>query len=192
VGSLTNTGLSSLAADERVQFRQKQDWNSSAANLFTFTQWVVDGAGALGVLEKTTLDPSSLANVAAGGTNITDNAGLWGGPFPGDPDFSATINPTTTVDYPSGPGKADYLVASTYEDGSTVSSRKLLVSNEGDILGIGGSPNSDTFLAEGSFNLEMVIGSNLFQGRNIDVLFAPEILTQKKGATTTPDNFNID
>jgi hypothetical protein len=191
-GTLTNTGLASLAADERVQFRQKQDWNSSYANVFTFTQWVVDGTGNLGVLEKTTLDPSSIANVTAEGTNITDNAGLWGGPTPGDPDYSPTINPTTTVDYPSGPGKADYLVASTYEDGSTVSSRKLLVSNEGDILGIGGSPNSDTFLAEGSFNLEMVIGSNLFQGRNIDVLFAPEILTQKKGATTTPDNFNID
>ena len=28
---------------------------------------------------------------------------------------------------------------------------------------------------------------NLFQGRNIDVLIAPEILSQKKSGTTTPD-----
>lgn len=190
-GSLTNTGLASLASDERVQFRQLQDWNSTTANQFTFTQWVVNGTGNLGVLEKTTLNPASAANVAAGGTNITDNAGLWGGPFPTDPNYSATINPVTVDRFPSGSGYADFERKTTYEDGSTVASRKLLVSNEGDIFRIPGSAAEGTFLKEGSFNLEMVIDSNLFQGRNIDVLFAPEILTQKKTATTTADNLTM-
>lgn len=191
-GGLTNTGLASLASDERVQFRQLQDWNSTTANRFTFTQWVVNGSGALGVLEKTTLDPSSLANVTAGGTNITDNAGLWGGPTPGDPDYSATINPVTVDRFPNGSGYADFERKTTYEDGSTVASRKLLVSNEGEIFRIPGAAAEGTFLKEGSFNLEMVIDSNLFQGRNIDVLFAPEILTQKKTATTTADSFVVN
>ena len=34
--------------------------------------------------------------------------------------------------------------------------------------------------------------SNLFQGRNIDVLFAPEILTQKKAAVLPPGTSNVD
>jgi len=191
-GSLLNTGLVSLDSDERVQFRQLQDWHSTTANRFTFTQWVVNGAGNLGVLEKTTLDPRLGSADAPDGTNITDNAGLWGGPFNTDPDYSATINPVTTDIYPSGPGAADFLRRTTYEDGSMVSSRKLLVSNEGDILRIPGPASESTFLKEGSFNLEMVIDSSLFQGRNIDVLFAPEILTQKKDATTTADSFAID
>ena len=153
---------------------------------------MVNGAGILAVLEKTTLNPADPADVASGGTNITDNAGLWGGAFPSDPDYSATINPVTTELYPSGQGKADYLVSTVYEDGSTVSSRKLLVSNEGEVLGIGGAINSSTFLAEGSFNLELVIESSLFQGRSIDVLFDPQILTRKRTATTTADSFAIN
>lgn len=193
-GSLTNTGLTSLASDERVQFRQLQDWNSTTANNFTFTQWVVNGTGSLGVLERTKLDPRLGSLDAPDGTPITDNAHLWGPTNVGDPDYSATINPVTTELFPSGPGKADYLVTTTYEDGSKLSSRKLMVYNDGKIVGTKFDPNdpSGTFLKEGSFNLEMVIGSNLFQGRNIDVLFAPEILTQKKDATTTADSFAIN
>ncbi len=191
----SGTGIySGLAADERIQFQQTQVYNNSYANpLFTFTQSVVNATGKLGILEKTTLDPSSIANVLAEGTNITDNAHLWGPTNVGDPDYSATINPVTTELFPNGPGKADYLVTTTYEDGSKLSSRKLMVYNDGKIVSTRFDPNdpSGTFLKEGSFNLELVIGSNLFQGRNIDILFAPEILTQKKDATTTADSFAI-
>ncbi|MEI7481013.1 MAG: FecR family protein [Elusimicrobiota bacterium] len=191
---LSGPGVALAAgADERVQFRQTQDYNSTTANQFTFTQKVVNGSGVLAVLEKTTLDPADSVNVAAGGTNITDNAGLWGGPFPSDPDYSATINPVTTEEYLSGAGKADYMVTTAYEDGSTLSSRKLLVLNEGEIMDTTYNPAdpAGSFLKEGSFNLELVVNSNLFQGRNIDVLLAPEILSQKKAATDTPDTFAI-
>ncbi len=194
VASALHAGIDAgLAADERTQFQQTQTY-ASGTGLFTFTQKVVNGTGALGVLEKTTLDPASLTDVGAGGTNITDNAGLWGGPFNTDPDYSATINPVTTELFPSGPGKSDYLMTTRYEDGSTVSSRKLMVYNDGKIVSTRFDPNdpSGAFLKEGSFNLELVIGSNLFKGRNIDILFAPEILTQKKDATTTADSFAIN
>jgi len=118
---------------------------------------------------------------------LVDKAGIYGGAV------DATVNPSDPiVSYPSGPGKADYKVGTVYADGSTVYSRKILVSNEGEVLGMGGSPNSTTFLKDGSFNLEMVIDSSLFQGRNIDVLFAPEILTQKKDATATADSFAVN
>jgi hypothetical protein len=168
---------------ERTQFQQIQDYNLTTASHFTWTQKVIDSGGNLNILEKITLDPTNAGDVAAGYTNdIIDKGGFYNGVS--DP----TIDPVTTVSRPSGPGMADYQVTTTYRDGSTVSSRKLLVSNEGDIIGRPGLANSDTFLAEGSFNLEMVIGSSLFQGRDIDLLFAPEILTQKKAATTTADS----
>ena len=173
---------------ERTQFQQVQDYNVTTANVFTWTQKVVDNAGALNTLEKITLDPTNAADVNTYGytADLVDKAGLYNGVS--DP----TIDPITTVSYPSGPGMSDYKVGTTYRDGSMVSSRKLLVSNEGNILGMKGSPDASTFLKEGSFNLELVIESNLFQGRNIDVLFAPEILTQKKAATTTADSFTIN
>jgi hypothetical protein len=144
---------------------------------------VVDNTGALNILEQITLDPTNVADVQTYGytTDVIDKGGLYTG------TADATINPNTTESYPSGPNMADYLVSTTYADGSVVSSRKLLVSNEGDILGSPGNPDANTFLKEGSFNLELVVGSSLFQGRNIDVLIAPEILTQKKAATTTAD-----
>jgi hypothetical protein len=191
---------------ERVQFQQIQDFNSTTANQFTWTQSVINSGGNLGVLEKVTLDPSSLADVTNQVTSvITDNAGLYYDLT--DPtDLAAqqaltgyvpfnTINPVTTELFPSGPGKADYLVSTTYADGTTVSSRKLLVSNEGKIIDTTFNPDvpaSDTFLKEGSFNLEMVVGSSMFGGRTIDVLLAPEILTQKKQATTTADSLILN
>lgn len=180
-GSLTNTGLTSLAADERVQFRQIQDYNSTTAGQFTFTQKVVNASGILNDMYQVTLNQASTVDVGLGGTATLYNAAI-------DPE---ALTPAYN-NYPSGRGKADFYAYSVYADGSSVSSRKLLVSNEGDILGIGGSADSSTFLKEGSFNLELVIGSSLFQGRNIDVLFAPEILTQKKDATTTADSFAIN
>ncbi|MFA6434000.1 MAG: FecR family protein [Elusimicrobiales bacterium] len=193
VALAVGAGTGGLNADERAQFQQTQDYNSSTAGQFTFTQKVVNASGALAVLEKTTLNPADLADVSAGGTNITDNAGLWGGPYPSDPDYSATINPVTTEVYPSGPGKADFMVTSTYEDGSTLSSRKLLVLNDGKIMDTTFNPAdpAGSFVKEGSFNLELAVTSNLFQGRNIDVLIAPEILSQQKSATTTADSFAI-
>lgn len=178
-GSLTNTGLTSLAADERVQFRQTQDWNTTNAGKFTWMQKVVNGSGVLANMWGVTLDPTSAVDISNLGTQTFYNGAI-------DPG-------NATVTYPSGPGRADYQVVSDgYADGSSVSSRKLLVSNEGEVLRMPGSPNSDTFLKEGSFNLEMVIGSSLFQGRNIDVLFAPEILTQKKDAVLEPGTSNVD
>lgn len=180
-GSLTGTGLTSLNSDERVQFRQTQDWNSSNAGKFTWMQKVVNASGILSNMYGVTLDPTSAVNIGDQGTQT-----FW----------DDTIDPTELTpaysNYPSGPGKADYFMKSLYADGSSVSTRKLLVSNEGEILKIGGSATADTFLAEGSFNLELVVDSSLFQGRNIDVLFAPEILTQKKDAVLPPGTSNID
>lgn len=172
---------------ERTQFQQIQDYNSSTAGQFTWTQKVVNNVGTLTTLEQITLDPTSTIDVADGYTAaLVDKAGIYGGAI------DATVNPSDpVVTYPSGPGKADYKVGTTYADGSTVLSRKILVSNEGEVLGIPGTPNSNTFLADGSYNLEMVIDSSLFQGRNIDVLFAPEILSQKKAATTTADSLSL-
>jgi len=69
------------------------------------------------------------------------------------------------------------------------SSEKILLSNKGEILNFA-NPNSDTFIKEGNYNLEIVVGSSFSQGRNIDVLIAPEILSQKKTDTTTPDRIN--
>jgi len=175
------TNAPGLAADERLQFRQLQDYNSTTPGQFTFTQKVVNGVGAIQDMYQVTLDPASLANVAEGGTATL---------------YEDTIDPELLTpaynSFPSGPGKADLFAYSVYADGSSVSSRKLLVSNEGEVLGIPGSANSDTFLKEGSFNLELVVESSLFQGRDIDVLFAPEILTQKKDATTTADSFVLN
>jgi hypothetical protein len=176
------TNAPGLASDERVQFEQKQEWNTvTAPNQFMWTQKVVDKTGALSILKQVTLDPSNPADVTATFTSvITDNTS------------DTSINPSDPVETsPSGPGKADYSRGTTYADGSTLISRKILVANEGDILDISGSANSATFLATGSYNLEMVVDSNLFQGRKIDVLFAPEILSQKSQATTTADGFSI-
>lgn len=179
-GSLTNTGLTSLRADERMQFRQIQNFNSTTASKFTWTQYVVNASGVLAPMYRLTLDP----------TNATEIAGL-DADGPGTATYyNSAIDVTTTVRYPSGVGKADYLVSTLYADGSTVSSRKLLVSNEGEILGVPSKADSSTFLKEGSFNLETVVGSSLFQGRKIDVLLAPEILSQKKGGT--PDVGSLD
>ncbi|MDA8130561.1 MAG: FecR family protein [Elusimicrobia bacterium] len=189
VALAAGAGSGGLNADERMQFQLKQDYNTTTAGQFTWDQKVVNNLGALTTLEKITLDPANVADVTVYGYTaaLVDKGGLYGGPV------DATVNPSDpVVTYPSGPGKADYSVGTTYADNSTLVSRKLLVSNEGDVLGIPGSPNSGTFLKEGNFNLELVIGSSLFQGRDIDVLFAPEILSQKKEATTTADQFSLN
>jgi hypothetical protein len=174
---------------ERTQFQQVQDYNTTTANQFTWTQKVVNNVGALTTLEQITLDPTSVNDVTVDGYTaaLVDKAGYYGG------SIDATVNPSDPViTYPHGPGRADYQVGTTYADNSTVTSRKILVSNEGEVMEIPGTPNSGTFLADGSYNLEMVIGSSLFQGRNIDVLFAPEILNQKANATKTADSLTLN
>ena len=46
------------------------------------------------------------------------------------------------------------------------------------------SPDPELFTKAGNLNLEIVSKSSYFQGRKIDVLIAPEILSQKKKGTT--------
>ncbi len=175
------TNAPGLNTDERMQFRQTQDWNITTANQFTWTQKVVDQTGALSTLEQITLDPTSLTDIVSGYTSIP--VYNVGNPYY---DFN------TIPSHPSGPGKADFQGVTTYADGSTLSARKMLVSNDGDILGISGAATKNTFHKEGSYNLEEVVGSSLFQGRNIDVLFAPEILNMKDNGTTTADKLNVN
>lgn len=170
----------------RVQFQLTQDWDISNAGLFTWDQKVVDNTGTLDTLVRATLDPSDPFDVAVGGCG--------GGPCPIDRTCDTgscdlTIDPTTVASYPSGPDKADFLVETSYADGSTFSARKILVSNDGEVLDFANAA-ADTFTKEGSHNLEIVLKSNLYQGRDIDVLIAPEILSQKKTGTTTPDRLN--
>ena len=189
VALAAGAGAGGLNADERIQFQQIQEYNSNPSypGQFIWTQKVVNNLGALTTLEQITLDPSNATDVSDQWTAaLVDKAGIYGGLV------DATVNPSDlAISYPSGPGKADYQAGTTYADDSTFSSRKILVSNEGEVMGIPGSANSGTFLSEGSYNLEMVVTSNLFQGRNIDILLAPEILSQKKSATDTPDTFAI-
>ncbi|MFH1618501.1 MAG: FecR family protein [bacterium] len=153
---------------ERTQFQLIQIY---AGGRFTWRQQVINNAGVLDTLILADLDPTKSADVEYGASNIYVYKFA-------DPN----VAPSTSVSFPSGPGKADYLVRTKYGDGSWISSRKMLVSNEGDILGIGKIPNADTFLKEGSYNAELVVASSLFQGRKIDVLIAPEIFSQKKAA----------
>ncbi|MBI4061240.1 MAG: FecR domain-containing protein [Elusimicrobia bacterium] len=166
----------------RVQFQLTQDYNVGTGWL-SWEQKVINNAGALDTYVHVALDPSNAADVALGATAVyaDDKCDSCNG----DP-INTTIEPVTTVSFPSGRGKADYQVGTTYRDGSTVSSEKILVSNDGKILDFA-SVDADTFNKEGTYNLELVINSSLFQGRNIDVLLAPEILSQKKNATTSPD-----
>ena len=177
----------------RDQFFQHQDYNVINAGLFTFSQSVqptagvntalIDGFGnaiAANVMIAKVVDPTdpnplhanSPAN-ANGGNTISLNLAL----------FNNTNSVTTT---PGGPNSADLRSVTTYADGSTVSVEKFLVSNDGKTLDFS-NPASDLFNTEGNYNLEINIKSSLFQGRDIDVLVAPEILRQKKQDTATAD-----
>lgn len=177
------TNAPGLASDERVQFEQIQDWSPLAApNQFLWTQKVVNASGVLSDMYKITLDPTNPTDISNGGTEVPGSL---------DPTIDPTVLTPAYNSLPSGPGKADYFAYSLYADNSTVSSRKLLVSNEGEILGIDGAATSGTFAKTGSYNLEMVVDSSLFQGGSIDVLFAPEILMQKSNAVMNPGTTNV-
>jgi hypothetical protein len=164
---------------ERVQFRLTQDYNATVPGMLAWRQQVIRNTGALDTLVHVALDPGNAADVAQGYSLIfaDDKIGTVDQP---------NIDPTTTTTFPSGRSKADFLVKTDYKDGSSVSSRKILVSNEGKILDFS-NPDSDTFNKEGNYNLQLVVDSNLFQGRNIDVVLAPEILSQSKKGKTAPD-----
>ncbi|MDD5656764.1 MAG: FecR domain-containing protein, partial [Elusimicrobia bacterium] len=157
----------------RKQFQLTQEY---ASNVFTWRQQVVRDDGSFDTLIHLSLDPTCVDDVDAGYT------GIYFDDKYGDP----TIDPTTSVSYPSGRSRADFLTSTLYRDGSTVSSEKILVSNDGKILDFA-NVDADTFGKPGNYNLEVVAKSSLFQGRDIDVMIAPEILTQKKAGTTTPD-----
>ncbi len=162
----------------RVQFQQTQEWNTATApGEFLWTLKVVDQGGALNTLEQLTLDPANSVDVKGDGYSsvLVYRVG------------DTYIDANTTSSRPSGPGMADYMESTVYADGSTFSSRKLLASNEGNILG---SPaGSGTLLKDGDYNVEMIMGSSLFEGRNIDVILAPEIILQKSEAASQTNGF---
>jgi hypothetical protein len=181
--TLSGPGVPGLSRD---QFVQHQDWNTTAPGQFFWQQNVQPLAGVNtnisfanagsvldtnGVMFFGRLDPTSQASVNAGG--ITATGAL----------YAATNSVGAT---PSGPNNADLLTKTTYPDGSTLSVEKFLVSNEGKILDFS-NPTSDIFNHDGTYNLEINIQSSLFQGRDIDVLVAPEILRQKSLNAATPD-----
>jgi|GEM_PF-2137109 len=188
----------------RTQFDQHQDYGQTTGGLFTWTQSIVNNVGSLQPLDQFQLDPadrndaspgggiSAGCNVAAdtcfdhspSGNNYFDyDHTQWG--YQPQAQFNGFDAPL--VNYPSGPNKADLQQVTTYPDGSTVGVEKFLVSNDGKIFD-SANTTPDTFTQNGSYNLEINIKSNLFQGRDIDVLIAPEILQQKKTETTTADS----
>lgn len=165
----------------RIQFEQQQDYNTSFAGLFTWAQQVQTNSGLQPVLIAT-LDPADTVNVKAGGSIVYGGQNWVGGT---GPNLFVEVN--TVPSLPNGPDKADFLQTTTYPDDSTVSVEKFLVGNSGDILGLSGA--STNFAQTGDYNLELNIGSSLFQGRSIDVLIAPEILNQKQQDAPGPSGF---
>jgi hypothetical protein len=146
----------------RVEFLQHQDYNATVAGQFFWQQQVqaTPGINDLQNVVLASLDPASVVSVAAQGNVVID------------PVLGPQVNNVTTN--PSGNNFADLRSVTTYPDGSSVGVEKFLTSNDGKILDF--SPTSDLFNHEGSYNLEINIQSNMFQGRDIDVLLAPEIL----------------
>lgn len=175
----------------RVQFQQHQDWNTGGAGLFTWTQSVINNAGNLATMDQFQLNPASVfdvKNITGPGCNLGGEicydfspTSIFGTP---QAQFSGLV--TGPVVTPNGPNKADLFQQTTYPDGSTIAVEKFLVSDNGKILDFS-NPTSSIFGNNGSYNLEINIKSSLFQGRDIDVLIAPQILSTKKTATTTPD-----
>lgn len=174
----------------RTQFDQTQ---SISGNVFTWSQSIIDNTGALSSLDQFQEDVSNVGDVNAGGCSLGGETCFDNSPVAynslggaGNGKFTSFVPAVTS--FPSGKGKADFFSETVYGDGSTVSARKMLVSNDGEILDFRNIATGD-FLKSGDYNLEEVVGSSLFQGRDIDILIAPEILNQKNNAGKTPDNF---
>ncbi|MCX5790138.1 MAG: FecR family protein [Elusimicrobia bacterium] len=185
----------------RVQFDNHQDFGQTAPNLFTWTQQIVNNVGTLALLDQFQMDPSDKDDVLPGVPGgAACNSGLdtcidhspdpynvFSPGYPGylpEAQFNGFI--PAVASYPSGSTKADYKIFGVYPDGSTVAVEKFLVSNGGDILDTANA-TAATFRKEGSYNLEINLKSSWFQGRDIDVLIAPEILHQQKTGATTAD-----
>jgi hypothetical protein len=178
----------------RIQFQQFQDYNISNAGDFTWVQQVqaTPGKDNLQTILTVALNPASTdlsdpASVPNGG------AILSGGPCTSGNCTAAQLlyNETaanTFTSLPNGPNKADLLDNTIYPDGSSVSVEKYLVSNSGQLLDFADA-SSGLFNQYVDYNLELNIQSNLFQGRAIDVLIAPEILNQKQQDAPGPVGF---
>ncbi len=169
---------------QRDQFIQHQDWNTSNANRLTWYQSVQPNATTTAnPLRMITLqlDPTNSVDVANGYTSgVINNSNLYN-------------NTNTYTSLPSGPGFADQQSQTVYSDNSSltgasdVTVRKTLVTNDGKILSFKDA-NAKTFTENNGANLDINIKSSLFQGRDIDVLIAPEILRAKKSTTDTGKN----
>jgi hypothetical protein len=179
----------------RTQFEQTQ---SVSGNTFTWKQYIVNNVGTLSQLDQFQMDASNNFDVTNQGCNLGGQTCFDHSPaaynafaapaaeFQPDAQFNGFATGTA---YPRGPGKADFLGITTYPDGSTLSSEKLLVSNKGDVLDFSSISAAD-FQKTGNYNLEIHVGSSLFQGRDIDVLIAPEILSQKAKTTQNASQIN--
>jgi hypothetical protein len=87
----------------REQFRLEQNYGSTFADRFTWTQRIPNAAGVLSVYARVTLDPTDPVEVADGGTVVF---------------YDGTIDPTTTDAFPSGSTKADFQRSTVYADNS--------------------------------------------------------------------------
>ena len=166
----------------RVQFSQLQDYNISNPGQFTWVQAVQATAGAdnLQPIIAVALNPS-VTNV---GTTFLGGGGCVAGCTAAQVLYNETVS---NQSFPNGANKADILTSTLYPDGSSVAVQKFLLSDSGVLLDAAATP--DLFNQYVNANLEVNIQSNLFQGRAIDVLLAPEILNQKQKDTPGPVGF---
>lgn len=171
----------------RVQNWLVQDWSINTPGRFTWQQLVVDNTGLLDQSRRlvvVTLDPTSAVDVANGYTTVPIDLTCPGA------GCDTTIDPVTSSRFPSGRGRADFEQTTLYRDGTSVTVEKMLVSNGGKLLDFS-SPTSALFNTTGNYNLEILVKSSMFQGRDIDILIAPEILSQKSKAATTADGLKL-
>lgn len=198
--SIQGPGVVVGANGWRDQFVQHQDYNTTVTSNFF---WQLNVQPSISANTDIAFSASKIlgANVGQGASLPTDYT-----------SFSVVLDPSNQTDVnngglahtsydlyqpidtvfttPSGPGRADLRAVTTYPDGSTMQVEKFLVSNDGKILDFS-NPTSTLFGQDGSYNLEINIKSSLFQGRDIDVLIAPEILRQNSRQSTTADNLKL-
>ncbi|MBI5243106.1 MAG: FecR domain-containing protein [Elusimicrobia bacterium] len=172
-----------IAGGSKVMFQLTQDYGTSTVGQMSWRQQVRNAGDVLTTYAHLRVDPTNAAAVA----NLNGGDGCGSGCYLDDA-VGLGFDPDTRTAFPSGPGKADFLSSTKYANGDTVSVEKLLVSNDGEVFDFR-NPTSDTFTKEGNYNLEIVVNSSLFQGRKIDVLIAPEILSATKQGKTDSTKF---
>lgn len=164
-----------VGPDSRLQFTLSQDYGLTTPGRFTFDEKVPDSVTGLQTSMVTAeIDPTNAGSVAS--PTI-----LFGGPGVGNVNYD---NTNTINVQPSGPNMADEGAITFYPDGSAVAVEKLLVNNDGTLVDL---TDPKAFSKDGSYNLEFSIDSNLFT-KDIDVLIAPEILTQAGQGTKSADS----